>query len=62
LSKGRAPLWRAARQIFAALVAAIIPQPSIADLNDNAQAIHYRLRDPPRRRKLQAMPPIPTLT
>jgi len=62
LSIGRSPLWRAVRQIFATLIAAIIPQPRIAQLNANTQAIHYRLRDPPRRRKLQAMPSIPCLT
>jgi hypothetical protein len=62
LSQGRSPLWRAVRQIFAVLIAAIIPQPSIAELNANAQTIHYRLRDPPRRRKLQSMPVIPGLT
>jgi hypothetical protein len=62
LSKGRAPLWRAMRQILSVLLAAIIPQPTRADLNANAHVIRYRLRDPPRRRKLQAMPSILCLT
>jgi hypothetical protein len=62
LSQGRAPLWRTVRQIVTTLIAAIIPQPSIADLNANAQAMLRRLRDPPRRRKLQAMPHITSLT
>jgi hypothetical protein len=40
----------------AALIAAIIPQPNLDMLRENSQHIGYRMREPPRRRKLQAMP------
>ena len=56
LSKGRALLWRAFRQLLAALIVAITPQPNLATLRMNSQRIRYRLREPPRRRMLQAMP------
>jgi hypothetical protein len=58
LSKGRAPLWRAFRQFVTALIAAIIPQPDLDTLRENSQRIGYRLRERPRRRMLQTMPPL----
>jgi hypothetical protein len=54
-------LWRAFRQIVSALLVAITPQPNLALLQANAARIRYRMREPPRRRMLQSMPPLPGL-
>jgi hypothetical protein len=56
LSKGRAPLWRTFRQIAMVLFAAIVPQPDLEVLRTKSYRVGYRLREPPRRRMLQAMP------
>ena len=61
LSTGRALLWRAFRQIVLALLVAITPQPNLATLQQNAARIRYRMREPPRRRRLQSMPHLPGL-
>jgi hypothetical protein len=58
LSKGRALLWRMTRQIVASLFAAIHSQPNLKTLRENIAALKYRLREPPRRRKLQTMEPL----
>src|SRR6516162_9024980 len=62
LSKGRATLWPAFRQVLATLIAAIVPQPTLDALSRRANAIRYRLREPPRRRKLQTMPRLSCLS
>jgi hypothetical protein len=49
-------LWRATRQIVASLIAAIFTQPPLAILRRNLHALRHRWREPPRKRKFQAMP------
>jgi hypothetical protein len=44
-------VWRATRLILAALIAAIVPQPSLTRLRDAAPALHRNLREPPRRKR-----------
>jgi hypothetical protein len=55
---GAGPFYKSGgtRQLVATLLAAIIPQPNLTTLSATAKAFYYRLRDPPRRRKLQMMP------
>jgi hypothetical protein len=43
------------RQIVASLCAAILFQPNFKTIRENLAALKYRLREPPRRRKLQSM-------
>jgi hypothetical protein len=45
-------------QIAATLFAAIHPQPNLKTMRENIAVLRYRLREPPRRRKLQAMEPL----
>ena len=47
----RPMLWRCTRLILAALVAAIIPPPSLARLREAAPALHRHLREPTRKKR-----------
>jgi hypothetical protein len=50
-------LWRATRLLLAALIAAIIPQPTLTQLRDAAPALRRNLREPPRqKRTFQTIP------
>src|SRR3954462_6777725 len=44
-------VWRPPRLILPALIAAIVPQPSLTRLRDAAPALHRNLREPPRRKR-----------